>query len=522
MMEGGGSPSEAPRCSDFTGFNSATIRLDDPILNTILSCSHLEVEDTDTEQPALVFEAAGFQISTAVKISKTVTIDRPCPICTLVHRCVSAPDHVEWLLDYCTLCYKSCYAPRSGLSNLILGVDLFRLIESRLGPVTEDLFTSGQVTPLDVYIHFHVNRCFARLHNACANENTTIAHLQVLRCILTEAKDVPFRKNSIHFPSKHEPKRNKQHPMTVDRESTFLPVLIYMWGQTSVLQLFDDIPAEYCRIISDRDRILWSSPSSSPPLPSPGHTSDDASSSSYASYPSSQEEDEEDRALLLREAAVYGATGSGDTSKNRAVGPILLAPHPTLAHKNNTTSVCLLCELSATSYDNCRLLDELKNMVDTYCENNLKLVDKILFVLDDLERQQQQRSPSDGGDTSPRIDPCVMALLKHVGPIGLYKHFYCDLMCACNTRTVNPDILFGVPSGDLYETKLEICHANEYFTLYNKEHWLVVQYYKAFQTAEDTFKRKTQIRDFIRETKAVLAQISIDLIDVSFTIDQYV
>nr|QOE74818.1 DNA packaging protein [Elephant endotheliotropic herpesvirus 1A]QOE74934.1 DNA packaging protein [Elephant endotheliotropic herpesvirus 1A]WES72395.1 DNA packaging protein [Elephantid betaherpesvirus 1]WNZ34531.1 DNA packaging protein [Elephant endotheliotropic herpesvirus 1A] len=445
--------------SSFIGFDSTTLRLDDAILNTILSYAHLDVEDTDTEQPALVFEA-GFQISTAIRISKLVTIDRPCPICTLVHKCVSMSDHVDWLLDYCLLCYKSCYAPRTALSNVVLGVEFFRLVETRLGSVTTDLFQSEQVTTLDIYIHFHVNRCFAQLNNVCANENTTIAHLQVLRCVLTESKDVPFKKNSISL-SKQDPKCNKQYNTKINKEVNFLPLVLYMWGQTSILQIFDDCPPEYVEVMEAKEQLLWSN--------------------------------EEDQ-------------------KNRVVGPILLAPHPTLAHKNNTTSICLICELLAVSHDTCVFLTELKSKIDNYCQNNLKLVDKIFFVLDELERNED--------DTV--IDPCIMMILKHVGAIGLYKHFYCDVMCACNINTVNPDVLFGCPIGDPYEMKLEICHANEYLTLYNKETWLVVQLYKAFQTAEDTYKRKTQIRDFIRETRNILSVITCNLIDISFTLDQYV
>ncbi|UEH20503.1 DNA packaging protein [Elephant endotheliotropic herpesvirus 2] len=445
-------------CTSFTGFDSTTLRLDDPILNTILSYAHLEVEETDTEQPALVFES-GYQISTAVRVSKLVTIDRPCPICTLVHKCVSTSDHIEWLLNYCLLCYKSCYAPRTALANLVLGVEFFHLVETRLGPVTADMFQSDQVTALDIYIHFHVNRCFAQLNDVCANENITIAHLQVLRCVLAEAKDVPFKKNSISF-TKHEAKCNKQYNTRVNKDVNFLPLVLYMWGQTSILQAVDDCPSEYVNIMQAKEQLLWS---------------------------------------------------NEDDQKNRTVGPVLLAPHPVLAHKNNTTSICILCELLATSHDICTFLTELKNRIDTYCQNNLKLVDKIFFVLEDLERNNEVQ-----------IDPCIMMILKHVGPIGLYKHFYCDIMCACNINTINPDILFGIPSGDPYEMKLDICHANEYFTLYNKELWLIVQFYKAFQTAEETYKRKTQIRDFIRETKNTLSVITSNLIDVAFTLDQYV
>lgn len=400
-------------------------------------------EDIDEIEEAMQTEDS---MSTA-DVCNVLRIDRNCALCDLVNECIQIPAHINWLLNYCLLCYKSCYAPRTALTTLLLGTEFITLASHHLNKNLIPYIEEQIITPMDIQVHFFINRCFSsKSADMVQNENITILHFELLKDILTESATIPFKKN---FVCSSEIKKNALYEMQNEKTTdSFIDIVAYIWGNTIFFPLSSNT--------TFKSIFKMSRP---------------------------------------------------ETERLTHLGPIFLSPHPIVAQKNNTSTICLMCELCACSYEACRIVEDIKKKVEEYCENNLKIIDKISYVTKEILQSLKNQK--------------IAEILKFVGPVGMYKHYYCDIMCSLNFNTVNADILFGILKNES-EAKLEICHSNEFFSKYSKSVWLFAQLYKAFQTAPNSFRRKTQVNDFVREAKALLKKLNISLVDLHYTLENYV
>nr|WRQ19890.1 MAG: protein m52 [Herpesviridae sp.] len=463
---------------------------DEPDIETELS-DEISLESTELKELCLPLE-----------------IDRRCNLCAIVAICSKRDSRQRWLLDYSLLCYKCTAAPRTSMSTLIVATEFLHLLQLHFRDINfEHIFRDKIISIFDFHTHFFINKCYtARDDDPIHCENVTLGHMSVVRSILMRDEVVPYTKqkrNTYKLPKKKFQTDGddtdiynfiKQHGMIV--KDRFVDTLFYIWSGTNVF---------FNTTLTD---------------------------------------------IAIKKQKRLKEYRSRTTEIEPCIGPIYLSHTPIFNIKNHTTTVCLLCELMACSFYDNHVLQELHRKILNYCHNNLKIIDRIQLALADLMsfstnssvipariRTNQDISeylsessepwfsaaPGTSDNSSLELDAPLYFILKQVGVTGIYKHFFCDPICAANIRSTKPDILFSrTPAEYLGELKLMICCANNYVTHVTRDFWLYAQIFKAFQNIKRNYKAKTQLSDFLRDFKQVLENHNFQLIDPDFIIDKYV
>lgn len=393
------------------------------------------------------------------------------------------------------------------MSTLIVATEFLHLLQMHFQDIEFDnLFRDKIVSIFDFHTHFFINRCFAaRDDDPVHGENITLAHMAVIRSLLMNEDAVPYsrqKRNTYRPPrKKHADAEDGDARDFIRRHGTivgdrFADTLFYIWSGTNVF---------FNTTLTD---------------------------------------------LAIEKQKRLKGLQSRNTEIEPCVGPIYLSHTPVFNLRNHTTTVCLLCELMACSFYDNHVLRELHRRVLNYCHNNLKIIDRIQLTLAEImgrshastvparlranqdvseylsERTEPRLSPTSGislTDPPTELDAPLYFVLKQVGVTGIYKHFFCDPICAANIKTTRPEILFSkIPTEYLSELKLMICCENNYGIHVTREFWLYAQIFKAFQNVKRNYKAKTQLSDFLRDFKQVLETNDFQLVDPDFIIDKYV
>ena len=469
------------------------------LFNEILLYAHLDSsgidsDDLNTNPNTLENEINSVEktlnIEELKKITTALNIDNRCNICSIINICLRHETDKMWIYDYALLCYKCNAAPRTPLAVVIIATEFMQLIQKHFLNINFDgLFLNNILSILDFHVHFFINRCFSNTNDDLLhNENITLYHMAILKSLLLEDESIPNIRIK-KFKLKGKPTK-KQHGNAILEKQTlplnthFTHLIFYMWAGTNIF-----------------DRISLTD-------------------------------------LAIKKRQILKAIYSTKNELNCSAGPILLSQIPISITKNATSSVCLLCELMTSSQKNFDLLQFIYTSVINYCQNNLKMIDRIQFVLAnllDLARiytnvkttsdcskivlaNEQEFSNSDFV-----IDCHSFLILKQVGPVGLYKHFFCDPLCIANIKTIKPHILFyTTESCILQEFKVAICYQNEYLNSVEKHVWLAIHFFKAFQVSKLNHKNKTLISDFLKDFTQLLADQNFEIVDPTFTIHYYV
>ncbi|AEV80913.1 DNA packaging protein UL32 [Saimiriine betaherpesvirus 4] len=478
---------------------------DQSVTNSTHGNSERENETQSTGIPDLIgtacdldAELAQFELVDAERLKKLCTpldIDTRCNLCAIISICLKRDHDQTWLLNYSLLCFKCNYAPRTSLSVMIVMSEFLQLLNHHFPDIQfGQLFRQNVLTVFDFHLHFFINRCFEKQNgDAMENENVTLSHLAVVKSLVLGEETVPYSKQRRFSHHKQKivikiPEEAKETLDTFLQHSTpgpdrFTHLLCYMWAGTQVMP--------------------------NTPLSS------------------------------LTEAKHQQLDSLNDADEpeyEKTTGPIYLSPIPVLQWKNQTNTVCLLCELmSCSHYDNV-LLKSLHHRITSYCQNNVKMMDRTQLVLaevlrecafappeshEDLSQHAMQSDSAPSLELTPDLLFCT--ILKQAGVTGIYKHFFCDPQCAGNMRIVNENVLFArIHPNHFQEVKLSICHDNNYISRLPRRVWLYIHIFKAFQIVKRNFKAKTQLSDFLREFTQILEACEIKLVDPSFVVDKYV
>ncbi|AAK57101.1 T52 [Tupaiid betaherpesvirus 1] len=453
--------------------------------------------------------AEQLELSDLLELCTPLEIDKRCNVCAIVSLLLSRDPEQRWLLDYSLLCYKCSVAPRTALSTLITASEFLHLVQNHFPRINFRYVLRDRIlTVFDFHIHFFINRCFAHLDgDPVQNENVTLQHVHILRSLLLKEETVPYQKlkrrlnPKLQTQGENEETRRLLEQHGASRPARFTRLLFYVWSGTNVFfntPLTDLAIAKQHRLSAVSER---------------------------------------------RRADRYHEI-------ERSTGPIYLSCTPVFMLKNQTTTVCLLCELMACSARDNELLAELRERILHSCRNNLKLVDRIQLTLAQLFPRHPRLSPFSPDPaavaarilhTPPGLGPPAAAsgpaaeaeaaaddhltyyVLKQVGVTGIYKHFFCDPYCAANLKCTRPEILFGtVPAERLPELKISISCESLYPHSVDRRLWLYAQIFKAFQITKRHFKAKTQLADFLREFTQLLDLHGLNLIEPGFIVDKYV
>uniref|UniRef100_A0AAU7E070 DNA packaging protein UL32 n=1 Tax=Hipposideros bat herpesvirus TaxID=3141919 RepID=A0AAU7E070_9VIRU len=504
----------------YTAWSPELVRVGTRVLNELLVHSHpLKIpdvpsetdlsgnangllRDTSDEAPhgedleAEIDASQQYELQDLKELCTPLEIDNRCNLCAISSICLRRDVNKKWLLDYSLLCFKCNSAPRTPMSTLIVAVEFLQLMKLHFPDIhMRNIFSDKILTVFDFHMHFFINRCFAKQSdNPITSENITLQHVAVVRSIIMGTDCVPYNKKYRMSLKKHA------HPTSANVDDSpfskhgsiskqrFDDLMFYIWSGTNV----------FCgTVLSD---------------------------------------------LAIEKNNAMSSVARRYHDIERCMGPVYLAPTPAFAMKNQTTTICLICELMACSYENNVVLNNVKQQILGYCHNNLKLIDRIQLTLADV--MGRFTPPSDtrskSSDLSSHVsrealDRCghapekatmnnpIYFVFRQVGVTGLYKHFFCDPQCAANMRCTDPKVLFRVPDQrHVREIKLHICCDNNYISPVDRDMWLYIQLFKAFQLTKRNYRAKTQLSDFIREFKHLLEARNIDVIDPSFVVDKYV
>ncbi|APZ76263.1 DNA packaging protein [Murid herpesvirus 3] len=477
----------------FTSWNSKETTSLSKLVNEILYYSYPKKQKT-TEQPNPNLEAEianlenGENIEDILKYTVALNIDQRCNICAIINICTRLDKDKEWLLDYCLLCYKCNVAPRSTLSTLIVATEFLQITKNKFKNIKFDkIFEDEIVTILDFQVHFFINKCFSS-HSSdfIGNENTTLNHIEIIKSIILRNDIFPNIKIKKSLFKESKPKNTDNTDIlnlqNIRMDTRFTDIIFYMWSGTNV---FSHIP------MTD---------------------------------------------LAIKKINTLGKIGS-TTNIDATQGPIMLSAVPISITKNETTNVCLICELISASYQDYELIKSIHEKILNYCTNNIKLIDKTNYVIAEMLNESPIKKlikphmdysslikyipPSNKSE--PTVDILSYLILKQTGTIGLYKHLFCDPLCIANTKTINPTILYNTTENKcLKDFKLAICYKNEYMNTVSKTMWLSIQIFKALQVSKPTSKNKTQIQEFLKYFLSLLEENQFNIIDPFFTINHYV
>ncbi|AGT99230.1 virion protein [Suid betaherpesvirus 2] len=485
---------------DYTGWDSTLHALTNPTLNEILLYSHqshnypLEADmEAPEEAPSLEEEVNiaenNVNLEELKHISTVLNIDKRCNLCSIVNICSKRDTNKLWLQDYMLLCYKCNASPRTTISLLIISSEFIYITKKYFPDINlENLFSDKILTVFDFQVHFYINRCFSNTNSEdiILNETVTLNHLEIIRSLILNDETIPYsRSKKFIFKKQKQPAQSNLDDIiamqNTPTNTDFTHLFFYMWAGTNI---FSKIPLTN---------------------------------------------------IAIRKYKEFEKIPTYRTAIDKSLGPFLLSPVPVSLAQNGTTTVCLLCEYMCTSEHNLLFVEHILEKIKTYCENNIKAIDRIQFVLANmlentcLNRLKQtdfssvilKKTMYKNGPTD--INVFRYLLLRQVGHVGIYKHFFCDPLCAANTRAILPRALFYTFRADaLKDMKVTICHLNDFSTKVHKELWLSIQIYKAFQVVKKTFKVKTILHEFIKDFIPFMQFYNFVLVDPSFTIQQYV
>nr|BEG23143.1 envelope glycoprotein, DNA packaging protein UL32 [Macronycteris gammaherpesvirus 1] len=332
----------------------------------------------------------------------------PCKICQLIF-CLAKeqPTNVEFYEDYACLCFFSLYAPQSWTSTLMLAADFLELVTKHFPEYIKNnlLFQPGNILGIDIQLHFLIQKCFRPINqeNVLDISNLHILKNEFLKGALTGSISNLFCFKTIwhslliNCNSDQGSCCNFTHQNL--KKHNLMPTI-----SPTIQNIFSDTTQNYKQELLSLFLEIWSQ--------------------SELLNPKHQE--------LVTRCGDFGFLypESGDHCQ----GPCMLSQAMQLKKHNNTSSICLLCECLASHPQASRGLELFKEEILNSVENNVKLTDRIAFLIEDSD------------SLSYVSDPLLKNSIKGCSPQEIHKHFFCDPMCSINTASTYPDILFKVPN----------------------------------------------------------------------------
>lgn len=361
----------------------------------------------------------------------------PCKICKMLAALTSGAGLLPsaFLEDYSLLCYFCLNAPISWSSGLIAAIEFYSILKSHfpdsLGTGDHFFHPTGILGP-DIQMHFFLNKCFKIIKSDVTYVSSNLEFLkkEFLRAIVTGGL-------STHLCFK---------TVWQTLNSSIVPTAIDESGKH--LKKRQSIIPNCCKFVAGRPPPTAAQKSPSASTPRPGPPGGGGFSASlcptadannfidifWSVWRASSLHVKRPLKLLGCEADLwcYAYPEWADASQ----GPCLLSPLFCLKQKNNTFSVCVLCELLACHPLTKQALSAIKSETLNFVENNMRLLDRISFLMTDEEFLQRNVN-----------DINLLELITACDPQEIYKHLFCDPLCLLNTCVTDPDIIYSSLSG---------------------------------------------------------------------------
>ncbi|AJG42995.1 envelope glycoprotein [Harp seal herpesvirus] len=335
-----------------------------------------------------------------------------CKVCQLIYSLINKySPTIQFYEDYACLCFYTLHAPKSWSSTFMTAADLVELLCLHFPQWDgiSTIYTPGSILGVDLTLHFFVKKCFKTI-----NPDTLldVANLNFLRiefmkgCLTGSVPNLLCFKTVWHSLrstsagdavcnpccstikcSKKTLMQDKEKPLpekldTVFNNSTlqtkhgFLHIVLGVWSESALL--------------SEKNKEL----------------------------------------ALTNCPQLFTSPVDGDINQ----GPCFLSQTMQLKSQGHTSSVCLLCECLASHPEAGASFQLLKQNIMTSVENNIQLLDRIQFIL---------QEESSMGYISNKF---LLQIIKGCSPQEIHKHFFCDPRCILNTAITSPQILFKIPN----------------------------------------------------------------------------
>ncbi|ARW78131.1 DNA packaging protein UL32 [Common bottlenose dolphin gammaherpesvirus 1 strain Sarasota] len=350
-----------------------------------------------------------------------------CTVCRLLHTLITneRDPPVKFFEDYALLCFYTLHAPRCWLSTVIAACDLAEILCRHFpSHVAETpIFIPGGILGIDVQLHFFVHKCFRPLEEQSHGALITSANLSFIKTEFIRGSLSGSISNTICFKTMWSGAR----ALREDKPPKVGGACCTLRGDTQ------DTPFVAQLIAGGRDRprdwlqFFWECWQTSELLshrsPGPGAAPDTSGSG----------------------GATHTYAEDSGREPDQCQGPCLLSPSLCLRRKNNTFSVCVLCECLAAHGEAKHALSTLKSKIITAFGNNVNIIDRISVIL----------------NSKQNLDYIQSQTLRHTiaqcSPHEIHKHLFCDPLCAVNTRATHPNILFKTPDpGQLHKSKASL------------------------------------------------------------------
>lgn len=212
--------------------------------------------------------------------------------------------------------------------------------------------------------------------------------------------------------------------------------------------------------------------------------------------------------------AAYSACYGEDSEPDLELGPLMITQLKHAITKGGTSAECLLCNLLLIrTY--WLAMRKFKRDIITYSANNIGLFHSIEPVLDAWRSQGHRTDLGDEG--------CFVTLMKSAGTEAIYKHLFCDPMCAARIAQTNPRSLFDHPDATNHDElalyKARLASQNHFGGRVCAGLWALAYTFKTYQVFPP---RPTALSAFVKDAGALLQRHSISLISLEHTLGVYV
>ncbi|AVT50677.1 DNA packaging protein UL32 [Cervid alphaherpesvirus 1] len=217
--------------------------------------------------------------------------------------------------------------------------------------------------------------------------------------------------------------------------------------------------------------------------------------------------------LAANTAPRFARFAAGDARPSAALGPVLATALKHIAGRGRTTGECVLCNLLLTPA-HWRALRALRADVVAHSANNAGLFDCILPV---LEARAGAPVEGDGGR--------FFAALALLEPEAVYKHLFCDPMCAACELQTDPKMLFAFSgddardAGELDLYKARVASENTFEGRVCAGLWALAYAFKTYQLFPP---KPTACAAFVRDAGQLLRRHGVALVSLEHTLCHYV
>ncbi|BBC15245.1 UL32 protein [Suid alphaherpesvirus 1] len=462
---------EAP----YTAFDPALLTKNDALFRELIFAAHVMLDEEDS--PAGFVEAAAAPLA----------LDEPCRVCRTIdvyrrERSLAPP----WLADYAALCAKALACPPCATAVFVAAFEFVYVMDKhfRGRASLQRAFATRVLTLVDVQRHFFLHGCFRTVGDKIRFSNQSFLVQAATRAMFFTVAD-----------ARAPPSLGGWKDHTGDEACA---------GCCAAAEREDDayeraaVAAAAGGGAEDAD------------VGGPGYA--DLAMLLLGNVATGEPNAQTDAAEERRHRAVdeYWAEHEGFLARNTAaayaryravdatLGPVLALALKHVRGRNRTHGECLLCNMLLTRA-HWLALRRFRRRVLSYSENNAGLFDCIEPVLEGFA-----------------ADARFLALMRAAGPRAVYKHLFCDPLCAVAERQADPRVLFE--RGDALR-KAQIAAENRFEGRVCGELWTLAYVFKAYQL----FPPKPTARAaFLRDAHALLRRHGLALVSLEHTLGSYV